>query len=126
MQVAAAVTDVACYGNSTGAINITVSGGTGAYAYLWNNSATTEDISSLPAGTYSVLVTDANGCTVSSSATITQPPNPLALSTSVTSVACFGASTGSINLTPTGGTAPYTYVWSNGSTSQGPQNLAAG
>ncbi|NBP30438.1 MAG: hypothetical protein EBV23_12845, partial [Flavobacteriia bacterium] len=126
IQVAAAVTSVACNGNSTGAINITVSGGTGAYTYLWSNSATTEDISSLPSATYTVTVTDANGCTASSSATITQPQAPLTLSTVVTNVACHGASTGGIDLTVSGGTGAYSYVWSNGSTLQDPQNLVAG
>jgi gliding motility-associated-like protein len=126
IQISPAITDVLCNGNATGAINITVTGGTGAYTYLWNTSATTEDINTLASGTYSVVVMDANGCTANASATINQPPAALLLSTSQVNVSCHGANTGSIDLTPTGGTAPYTYAWSNNTTSQDPQNLAAG
>jgi uncharacterized protein (DUF2141 family) len=126
IQIAVGLTNVACNGNSSGSLNITVSGGTGAYSYLWNNSATTEDISSLPSGNYSVTVTDANGCTASSSATISQPLAPLSLSTTQVNVLCFGNATGSINLSPTGGTAPYTYAWSNTTTQEDPTGLAAG
>ena len=123
---AAAVTGVACNGNSTGAINLTVSGGTGAYTYLWSNGATTEDISSLPSATYNVTVTDANGCTVQASTTITQPQSPLTLTTTQVNVLCNGASTASVNLTVSGGTAGYSYLWSNGSTGEDLTGLPAG
>jgi hypothetical protein len=126
IQVAAAVTGVACNGNSTGAIDLTVSGGTGAYTYLWSNGATTEDISSLPSATYNVTVTDVNGCTVQASTTITQPQSPLTLTTTQVNVLCNGASTGSVNLTVSGGTAGYSYLWSNGSTGEDLTGLPAG
>ena len=115
-------TNVSCFGNSTGAINLTPAGGTPAYSYLWSNNATTQNLTSLPAGTYSVVVTDANGCTANASVTIIQPQTGLTVTTTQTNVLCFGNSTGAINATPSGGSAPYTYSWSNGATTQ---NLTA-
>ncbi|MCB0522250.1 MAG: DNRLRE domain-containing protein [Saprospiraceae bacterium] len=117
--------DVACNGASTGSINLTPAGGTPAYTFLWSNGATTEDIASLAAGTYTVTATDTRGCTGSTSITITQA-TALAISVSKTDVTCNGASTGSINLTVNGGTSPYTYNWGGGVTSQNRTNLAAG
>ncbi len=118
--------DVLCNGNNTGSINLTVTGGTATYTYLWSNSSTIEDPQNLVAGTYSVTVTDANGCTATTNATLTQPAAALALSTTQVDVLCNGNNTGSINLTVTGGTATYTYLWSNGSTIEDPQNLTSG
>jgi hypothetical protein len=121
--------DVLCNGAATGSIDLTVSGGTAPYTYTWSNGATTEDISGLVAGTYSVTVNDANGttlgCTSSTSITITQP-TAVAVSTTSTNVSCFGLLDGTIDLTVTGGTAPYNYVWSNGATTQDLTGLAAG
>ena len=106
-------TNILCNGGNTGAINLTVAGGTLPYTYSWSNGAIIEDLSALTAGTYNVNVTDANGiaggCASFASVTITQPSAPLALSTSQVNVLCNGGLTGSINLTPSGGTAPYTY-----------------
>jgi len=99
------------------------------YAYTWSNGATTQDISGLLAGTYTVTVTDAKGdslgCTATTSVTITQP-TPVALSSTQVNVLCNGASTGSIDLSVSGGVAPYTYTWSNGATTQDISSLAAG
>ncbi|MEY4791264.1 MAG: hypothetical protein RIT34_71 [Bacteroidota bacterium] len=110
------VTNVACNGASTGAVNITATGGySTAYSYAWTGpasfTATTEDLSSRPAGVYNVTVTDAGGCTQTATATILQP-TALSASAVATNVACFGGTTGAVNLTVTGGTAPYTYAWS--------------
>ncbi|HET6225787.1 MAG TPA: SprB repeat-containing protein, partial [Bacteroidia bacterium] len=106
------VTNVACFGGSNGAINLTPTGGTGPYTYNWLPSGpTTEDRTGLAAGTFSVQITDANGCTGTNTVTVTQPSSPVSGTTVVTNVACFGGSNGAINLTPTGGTGPYTYNW---------------
>lgn len=119
------VTNISCNGNSDGAINYTVSGGVGPYTYLWNNSAVTEDLSGLIAGTYDVLVTDANGCTARDTFTISQP-NAIVSSISAGAVACNGGADGSAILTVSGGTAPYTFFWSNFRFTQDIYNLSAG
>src|SRR5574343_1024203 len=106
-------TNVLCFGNSTGEVTSAVSGGTAPYSYLWNNGSTNSSITGVLAGNYNLVVTDSKGCTTNSSITITQPATPLTTSTVVTNVACYGNSTGAIDLTPAGGTAPYTYYWSN-------------
>ncbi len=119
-------TPVACYGDATGAINLSVSGGTLPYTYSWSNGPTTEDISGLVAGTYTVTVTDANNCVAILPVTITQPLAALALSAIPTPVACYGGATGAINLSVSGGTTPYTYSWSNGPTTEDLSGLTAG
>ncbi len=119
-----------CLGESTGAIDITVSGGVLPYTYSWSNGATTEDINLLPAGTYSVTVTDDLGCTVTQSATVIQPSIPVPLISSTTingvNVTCFGAASGEATVSVSGGTAPYNYLWSNGSTESSVTGLTAG
>ena len=122
----ALVENVKCFGAATGSINLTVAGGTPPYTYLWNNDATTKDLSNVPAGVYTVTVTDANLCTVTASATVSQPLAALEASATATDVKCFGEATGSVDLTVTGGTAPYTYSWSNGATTEDLVNIVAG
>lgn len=119
--------DVSCFGGNTGSINLNVVGGVSPFTYAWSNGATTPNLTGLGNGSYTVTVTDANGCTaLVSPINISQPAAALSASTTKTNVNCFGAVTGSINLSPSGGTAPYTYVWSNGSTNQNLSALAAG
>ncbi|MEZ4979151.1 MAG: Ig-like domain-containing protein, partial [Chitinophagales bacterium] len=115
LSASIAVTNVLCNGASTGALNLTVSGGTAPYTYLWSNSLTSEDLSGLSAGPYSVVITDANLCSISRSATITQPTNPISLSfTSSNALLSAGCNNGSASVSASGGTAPYTYLWSGG------------
>ncbi len=117
------ITHVSCNGGSDGAIDITVSGGTGPYTYTWtdaNNNpiAVTEDVSNLPAGTYTVWVVDANGCTQSASFTVNEP-TAITIQGNVTDASCNGSQDGAINITVSGGTAPYSYSWT------GPNNFSA-
>ena len=118
--------NIDCFGQNTGSVNLSVSGGTPGYFYSWTNSATTEDLTSLIAGTYTVTVNDLNNCTKTRNVTVTQPLAPIALTMTFTDVACFGNATGAINLSVTGGTAPYTYLWSNSATTQDLNNLTVG
>ncbi|MBB6611286.1 T9SS type A sorting domain-containing protein [Pontibacter sp. Tf4] len=118
IMLSAIVTDVACNGASTGAINLSVSGGTSPYTYDWSNDGLenpdndAQDLTNLAAGSYTVIVTDANGCTATLTETVDQASD-IVLSAVVTDVACNGASTGAINLSVSGGVSPYTYDWSN-------------
>lgn len=107
------ITDVLCFGMSTGVIDITVTGGTAPYSYNWSNSFTTEDLVNVPSGNYSYTVTDNNGCTYSNSVFIAQPAQALNVTNTITDVNCFGESNGGIDLTVTGGTTPYSYSWAN-------------
>ncbi|WP_294231618.1 T9SS type A sorting domain-containing protein, partial [uncultured Chryseobacterium sp.] len=115
-----------CNGASNGAINLTPAGGTAPYTFNWGGGITTEDRTGLAAGTYTVVITDANGCTATVNATVTQPASAVSGTTVVTNVACNGASNGAINLTPAGGTAPYTFNWGGGVTTEDRTGLAAG
>ncbi len=117
--------NVACYGNSTGAINLTATGSFAPYAYDWNDGGDTQNRDNIPAGNYSVLLTDLHGCTAAASATISQPLAPLAVTATKEDVACSGASTGWININASGGTFPYSFNW-GGIPSQNRTNLAAG
>ncbi|MFM9057347.1 MAG: gliding motility-associated C-terminal domain-containing protein [Bacteroidota bacterium] len=116
---------VDCFGGSTGSIDLSVQGGTPGYSYLWSTGVGTQDIVGVPAGSYSVTVTDQNGCTVSTSAQV-NAPSTLVLNGTPTNISCFGASTGSINLSVAGGTAGYQYSWSTGAITEDVQSLPAG
>ncbi|MEY3442404.1 MAG: hypothetical protein RLZZ519_685 [Bacteroidota bacterium] len=102
-------TQSAC-GAATGSATVNVTGG--PFTYLWSNGNTNATATNLAAGNYTVTATDVNGCTVVGSTTVTNPNAPTANVTS-TPALCNGG-TGSVAAGATGGTAPYTYVWSNG------------
>jgi len=108
--------NVSCNGGSDGSIDLTPTGNS-PFTFSWSNGGTTEDISNLTSGNYSVTITDNNLCSSTNSVTITQPTLLTSSLTSV-NVSCFNGVNGSINLTPSGGTSPYSYSWSNGSTNQ--------
>ncbi len=120
-------TNISCNGGSNGTATVSVSGGTAPYSYAWSPSGgTAATASGLTAGTYTVTVTDANLCQATQSFTITQPI-ALAATTAQTNIACNGASNGSATINVSGGTAPYTYVWSpSGGTAKTATGLSAG
>ncbi len=121
--VTSVVTMPSCNGSNNGGINLTVTGGTSPYSYNWSTGATTEDITGLIAGAYTVTIEDAAGCSSVESITVTQPL-AITLSGSVTNENC-NDDEGMIDLTPAGGTSPYTYLWSNGATIQDITDLTA-
>jgi gliding motility-associated-like protein len=117
---------ILCFGDTNGAINLTVSGGTPNYTYNWSSGQTSEDISGLTAGNYSVTVSDFNGCDVIASTNINTVSTPLAITLVPTHLLCYGYNNGSINATITGGTPPYYYSWSSGHSSEDITGLVAG
>jgi hypothetical protein len=124
--LSAAVNNISCFGFNDGSVDLTVTGiATPPYTYTWSNGAVTEDLSSLPAGIYTVTVTDSTGCSASLTITITEPALFHASATSQNPV-CYGAATGSINATVTGGVTPYIYNWSNGAATEDLNNITAG
>ena len=125
---------ISCSGASNGAIDLTIIGGSAPFTIAWTDgigfNANTEDIDSLNAGGYQVTVTDSLGC-ISDTLILLLPPQPISIASLVGSangnnIACAGGSNGNIDLTVSGGTAPFTYAWSNGSTSEDIGNASAG
>ena len=126
------VTNVKCKGNATGSIVLNATGGTGTLSFTWTGTTSTaQNVSNLTAGAYSVVITDANGCTKPQAFTITEPTDSLkVLSANATKITCFGGSTGAIAITTGGGTQPYQFSWSGpsgfSSTAQNISTLIAG
>ncbi|MFH1320188.1 MAG: hypothetical protein ABII90_05975, partial [Bacteroidota bacterium] len=106
------VIDVSCNSGSDGAIYISVSGGLLPYSYLWSDSATTEDNTGLSANSYSITVTDSNGCFVIDTI-ITNEPAAIFYSSGVNEISCFGVCDGNATEIPSGGTPPYTFQWND-------------
>ena len=113
---AANITNVSCRGAATGAIDISVTGGSGDYSFSWDyQNATTEDLQNIPAGTYQVTVTDNQTAeTISESYTVMQPATGLELTASITDAFCTGTMDGAITVNITGGQAPLSLDWGNG------------
>lgn len=121
-------TNVSCNGGGNGTATVTPSGGTTPYTYSWSSSGgTNATATGLAVGTYTCTIKDANGCSTTKSVTITQPSSGITATTSKTDVSCNGGSNGTATVTPSGGTAPYTYSWSpSGGTAATATGLAAG
>ncbi|GAA0878519.1 hypothetical protein GCM10009119_14870 [Algoriphagus jejuensis] len=127
-------TKVLCAGDETGAIRLAVAGGvdTSPYQFEWKRNggsfpATTQDLDAIPAGTYEVIVSDANGCTsVISGIEIIEPAAAIAINFTKTDISCYGANDGSLDLDVSGGLPPYSINWSFGSTQSGFDNLGPG
>lgn len=126
LSVTGSKTDVSCFGGNNGAVNITVSGGSTPYTFLWSDGATTEDRTNLTSGAYTVTVTDNASATATVSFSITQPAEQLSVSGTALNVNCNGGNNGSINTNVNGGTPNYTYNWGGGITTANRTNLAAG
>ncbi|OIQ36625.1 MAG: hypothetical protein BM555_02375 [Crocinitomix sp. MedPE-SWsnd] len=121
LAVAATQVDVLCFGDTTGSIDITVTGGTAPYTYDWDNDGTgdfddTEDLINIGAGTYIGQLMDDNGCTDGGTVTINEPATAIdATILTQTDVTC-GGTDGAIDIQTTGGTGAYTFDWDNDGT----------
>jgi gliding motility-associated-like protein len=123
----ASATNVSCNGAGDGSVTANPTGGVSPYTYLWSpGGATTKTVNSLSGGNYTVTVTDANGCKKSQTVTVVNPPGIIDNFTSTNST-CFGFNNGTASVNPSGGTSPYTYLWTPGNqTTQSVSNLGPG
>lgn len=124
LSISASVSNVTCAGGNDGVIDLSVNGGTPQYFYDWSNGPDTEDDFNLTVGTYTVVVSDANGCSVTMSYTVSEPAIPVIVNGTVTNVT--GTNNGAIDLTVNGGIGAYTFLWSNGATTEDITGLAPG
>ncbi len=120
------VTDVSCAGANDGGVMVTASGGMMPYNFSWSNGATTQNLSGVGPGSYTLTLTDGNNCVTTVMAMVTEPTALSAFKGPQVDPLCNGGMTGSALLSPVGGTMPYTYSWSNGQTTVGASGLSAG
>jgi hypothetical protein len=117
-------TDATC-GQNNGSISAITSGGTSPFTYSWSNGSSSQTVTGLSAGSYQITVTDGNNCTSSSTGTINQTSG-ITSTTSTTQTTTCTSSDGTATVTPSGGTPPYSYFWSNGDVTQTADSLAVG
>ena len=110
--------------NNIGSVDISVTGGLAPYGYSWDNGFQTEDIFNLANGSYTVTITDSENCEMSSTFTIDY--DGIEVDNIVTGISCEGLTDGEIDLLISNGTLPYSYMWSNGETTQDLYNLPLG
>jgi len=113
-------------GNSNGNASVTVSEGTNPFTYLWSNAATSQTITGLAASDYTVTVTDAKGCTQSAVQTVNNASGATVSISGSVNITCNGGNNGSALASASGGTAPFTYSWSNGASTVTVNSLTAG
>jgi len=119
--------NVTCNGGSNGSGFVTASGGAGSYTYSWSPTGGNAALASgLTAGTYSCLITDANSCTYTQTFNITEPAVVAATVIAANNPTSCGGSDGSIDITVSGGTSPYAFVWSNSGSTEDLSGLPAG
>lgn len=122
-----AQTNVLCFGNANGSATVTETGGTGPFTYSWAPSGgTAATASGLTPGSYTCTVTDANGCSTTTSVSITEPTALGLTVETVTDPTTCGGADGAINMSFSGGTPGYTYMWNNGGMTEDISGLVAG
>ena len=117
------INNVNCFGGNDGQVNVFVEEGNPSYTFTWSNGSSNQNIANLPVGTYTLTVSDINGCETSETYDINEPT---ALTNSVVASADLGNNEGSIDLSVSGGTPSYTFDWSNGQSTEDLNGLNAG
>ena len=114
LSMTSIASDPVCFGTADGAISVSVGGGCPPYAYSWTGpggyTSTDPDISSIPSGTYTLEITDSEGCTLIESIDLTDPV--ITVTSMLTHISCLGAADGTIDISVVGGSSPYTFSWS--------------
>jgi hypothetical protein len=118
-------TNPTCIGYNNGTIDLSLSSGTPPFIFNWSTSDTTEDITNLTQGIYSVTVTDSAGCNAISTITLADPLPPI-IATNSFPISCYGGNNGSIDLSISGGTGPFSFLWNNTDTTEDISNLIIG
>ncbi len=115
----AVIKDVLCYGDANGEIDLTPTGGIGSYSYDWDITTSiptanlnNQDHVNLQPGTYTVTITDGNGCEITDTITVGEPDAISSYFNPVVAVSCNGLFDGSATVNPTGGIGSYSYAWS--------------
>jgi len=119
------VSDITCYGDSNGEVEVTGSGGVEPYSYSWSTGGTNATETGLSSGYSFVTVTDASGCSGSDSIELIEPTE-IIVNTSIVDVDCYGGANGEVSLTVQGGSSPYSYEWSNGMNTADVYQLSSG
>lgn len=115
-----------CFGSANGQTSVSATGGTAPYSYKWSQGSTTQTISGLAAGVYTVTVTDANNCVATTTSVVSQPVQSVQVQVNQVQAACFGEANGIASATASGGTGSYQFAWSNGQTGSNAGSFAAG
>ena len=118
------INDLTCFGSNDGDVDITINGGIPPYTYEWSHGPTTEDVLSLQAGLYQLIVTDDAGC-ISAENLVVNSPDELSIITVQISSSC-GNADGSLSATVAGGSSPYTYLWGTGANTSSLSSIASG
>lgn len=126
LQATGNVKDAVCHSESSGKISLTISGGTPSYQYLWNTGATTQELSKIPAGNYTVTITDGRQCTRQLGFIVSEPDSVLMATANPQNPECIAGLKGAISLQVVGGTSPYRYTWNHGDNSSIADSLYPG
>jgi hypothetical protein len=126
INLSADISDVTCAGGDNGSILVSVTGGFAPYLYDWSNESIGALNANLSAGTYVLTVTDHNGCDGSQIYVVDEPNSPLVINANITDASSITSANGAIDITITGGTSPYSYDWSNGTTNADLTDLGPG
>lgn len=124
-DVTASATMTNCLNEAQGSIDLIVAGGTEPFTYSWSNGETSKDIDNLVYGSYTVIVTDGKGCQKTLSSTVLKDNISIGYD-AIIQPSCYGSNDGSIDISVSNGTEPYTYSWSTGATTQDVDNLSGG